>query len=234
MRMALAFSILFASVSGARAGFMSAPPRSRLFSMAQMTAKPAAVSEVKPSAGEALLNVLPAAGYTALAGVGFGAARLVQPLLAWQGVGLLAASMGLPIALLAGQVFAMGGGGIAKSLGGTPAPAHIVSMAQEAAAAVGIKSPTYVYLIDSKEPNAFATGFRSRDATVAVTRGLVELLTPREVKAVLAHEMGHLAFHDVQRNMHIAVAAAGLGGVYEVRLPPSRWSSCWHRWRAAF
>eukprot|EP00964_Phaeocystis_antarctica_P092640 scaffold59617_cov79-Phaeocystis_antarctica.AAC.14 len=33
--------------------------------------------------------------------------------------------------------------------------------------------------------------------------------------AVLAHEMGHLRHHDVARNMHVAVAAAGLGGIYQ-------------------
>ena len=35
------------------------------------------------------------------------------------------------------------------------------------------------------------------------------------VQAVLAHEMGHLRHHDVARNMHVAVAAAGLGGIYQ-------------------
>ena len=41
------------------------------------------------------------------------------------------------------------------------------------------------------------------------------MLTPIELSAVLAHEMGHLRHRDVARNMHVAIASAGLGGVYE-------------------
>merc|ERR1719337_762584 len=47
------------------------------------------------------------------------------------------------------------------------------------------------------------------------TKGLRQKLSTTEMKAVLAHEMGHLRHRDVSRNMHIAIAAAGLGGVYE-------------------
>jgi heat shock protein HtpX len=51
--------------------------------------------------------------------------------------------------------------------------------------------------------------------SIAVTQGLVDVLDKNEIRAVLAHEMGHLQHHDVQHNMHIAIAAAGLGSVYE-------------------
>merc|ERR1719201_2337769 len=51
--------------------------------------------------------------------------------------------------------------------------------------------------------------------TVAVTSGLRSILTNDELKAVLAHEMGHLKHRDVARNMHVAIASAGLGGIYE-------------------
>merc|ERR1719409_591460 len=50
--------------------------------------------------------------------------------------------------------------------------------------------------------------------TVAVTSGLRSILTTDELKAVLAHEMGHLRHRDVARNMHVAIASAGLGGIY--------------------
>merc|ERR1712159_250837 len=45
--------------------------------------------------------------------------------------------------------------------------------------------------------------------------GLERMLTANELKAVLAHEMGHLRHRDVPKNMQIAVATAGIGGVYE-------------------
>ena len=51
----------------------------------------------------------------------------------------------------------------------------------------------------------------ARDATVAVTDGLTSILTDDELRAVLAHEMGHVRHDDVQRNMHVAIAAIGLG-----------------------
>ena len=56
--------------------------------------------------------------------------------------------------------------------------------------------PPQVALIASKARNAFAVGLRSRDATVAVTTGLVECLEPKELEAVVAHELAHIANRD--------------------------------------
>jgi len=73
-----------------------------------------------------------------------------------------------------------------------------------------------VYEVPRLEPNAFAaSGMFGGGGTVAVTSGLRSILTNDELKAVLAHEMGHLRHSDVARNMHVAVASAGLGGVYQ-------------------
>lgn len=46
-------------------------------------------------------------------------------------------------------------------------------------------------------PNAFATGRSPKNAVIAVTTGLMERLEPRELEAVLAHEMTHIRNHDV-------------------------------------
>jgi len=48
-----------------------------------------------------------------------------------------------------------------------------------------------------------------------VTTGLRRALNEAELKAVIAHEMGHIRARDVSKNMHLAAAVAGLGGVYE-------------------
>jgi heat shock protein HtpX len=56
--------------------------------------------------------------------------------------------------------------------------------------------PPQVALIPSKARNAFAVGLRSRDATVAVTTGLVECLEPKELEAVVGHELAHIANRD--------------------------------------
>ena len=163
------------------------------------------------------LSALPAASYATLGCVGLAAVRLVQPVvLAWKGVQLLAGCIGLPMLRTLVPVLFMGGSGIFKRLGVTQAPSWITALAKDAADAVGVSPPVHVFLIPgTKEPNAFATGFTDNDMSVAVTQGLVDVLDKNEIRAVLAHEMGHLQHHDVQHNMHIAIAAAGLGSVYE-------------------
>jgi heat shock protein HtpX len=54
-----------------------------------------------------------------------------------------------------------------------------------------------VALIDTEMPNAFATGRTPKHSAVAVTRGLLERLEPREVEGVLAHELSHIGNRDV-------------------------------------
>jgi len=160
---------------------------------------------------------IPTAGYAGLGTVIYGATRVMLPAAGFgMTAGLLTYTVGLPVLLTLGQVAYFGGPGVAKAMGGKESSdPRLVRLAQEAAEAVGVKAP-YVYEVPSREPNAFATsGLTSKDTTVAVTTGIREVLTDNELKAVLAHEMGHLKYSDVVRNMHIAAAGAGLGGLYE-------------------
>ena len=53
-----------------------------------------------------------------------------------------------------------------------------------------------VYLIDTPQPNAFATGRNPDNAAVAVTAGLLQSLSREEVAAVVAHELAHIRNHD--------------------------------------
>ncbi|MGB2757107.1 MAG: zinc metalloprotease HtpX [Acidimicrobiia bacterium] len=54
-----------------------------------------------------------------------------------------------------------------------------------------------IYMTPDQQPNAFATGRNERHAVVAVTQGLLEVLTPEEVKGVLAHELSHIRHRDI-------------------------------------
>lgn len=69
-----------------------------------------------------------------------------------------------------------------------------------------------VYVIDDAAPNAFATGRDPNHAHVAATRGILELMSDRELEAVMAHEMGHVKNYDIRVMMIVfgLVSAIGL------------------------
>ena len=66
----------------------------------------------------------------------------------------------------------------------------------ELAREAGIPKPK-VYIIQDDSPNAFATGRNPEHAAVAATEGIMRLLTPTELKGVLAHEIGHVRNRDI-------------------------------------
>lgn len=68
----------------------------------------------------------------------------------------------------------------------------VVDISQRA----GIKTPE-VGIFPSAQPNAFATGWNKNAALVAVSAGLLQQMKPNEVRAVLAHEVAHVANGDM-------------------------------------
>ncbi|KGA01786.1 protease HtpX [Cobetia amphilecti] len=66
----------------------------------------------------------------------------------------------------------------------------------ELASDAGIKMPE-VGIFPAQQSNAFATGWNRNDALVAVSAGLLNRMRPEEVRAVLAHEIGHVANGDM-------------------------------------
>jgi heat shock protein HtpX len=73
-----------------------------------------------------------------------------------------------------------------------PELVHIVA---ELAGRAGLPMPR-VYIMHNPQPNAFATGRNPQNAAVAVTTGLLEMLSRDELAGVIAHELAHIKNHD--------------------------------------
>src|SRR5881296_2554399 len=73
----------------------------------------------------------------------------------------------------------------------SPAEQVVYGAVQEIAQRVHIKMPE-VWVYESEDPNAFASGPSKNNSMVAVSTGLLNNLSEQEVRAVLAHEMGHV------------------------------------------
>ncbi|MBX3493304.1 MAG: zinc metalloprotease HtpX [Parvibaculum sp.] len=94
----------------------------------------------------------------------------------------------------------------ARRVDETTAPNYyriVARLAQNA----GIPMPA-VYIVDSPQPNAFATGRNPENAAVAATSGLIEMLTPEELAGVMAHELAHIKNRDTL-TMTVTATIAG-------------------------
>lgn len=78
----------------------------------------------------------------------------------------------------------------------TPAERWLLETVEELSQKAGIKTPE-VGIFPAQQSNAFATGWNRNDALVAVSQGLLQRFRPEEARAVLAHEIGHVANGDM-------------------------------------
>ncbi len=92
---------------------------------------------------------------------------------------------------------------------GSNDPWGVTPIVQELSEKSGLPMPA-VYLIPQRIPNAFATGRNEHHAAVAVTRGLVDILDRRELRGVLAHELGHIRNKDILISTLVACFASAI------------------------
>src|SRR3981081_2647125 len=84
---------------------------------------------------------------------------------------------------------------------------------------IGLPMPK-IYVIPMESPNAFATGRNPQHASVAVTHGILGLLTDEELEGVMAHELGHVNNRDIL----ISSVAATIAGAITMLASMGRWA----------
>ena len=103
----------------------------------------------------------------------------------------------------------------------TPADApQLHQIVDELAREANIPKPK-VYIIPDDSPNAFATGRNPEHAAIAATEGIMRLLTPTELKGVLAHEIGHVRNRDIL----ISTIAATMAGAIMILADMARFGA---------
>ena len=107
----------------------------------------------------------------------------------------------------------------AKQVTESEAP-QLFQTVRELSMRAGIPMPK-VYIIHTETPNAFATGRNPQHAAVAVTTGIMRLLSPEELAGVIAHELSHIKNRDVL----ISTIAATIAGAISYLSHMALWFS---------
>jgi heat shock protein HtpX len=86
------------------------------------------------------------------------------------------------------------------------------NMVKELAQNAGLPMPK-VYIIDEQQPNAFATGRDPEHAAVAATTGIMRILSERELRGVMAHELAHVKHRDTLISTISATIAGAISSI---------------------
>ena len=89
---------------------------------------------------------------------------------------------------------------------------QLYGVVHELAQRAGLPMPK-VYLIDEAQPNAFATGRNPEHAAVAATTGILQLLSARELRGVIAHELAHVKHRDILTSTIAATVAGAISSL---------------------
>ncbi len=99
----------------------------------------------------------------------------------------------------------------AREVDAASAP-QFYGLVRELSQRAGLPMPR-VYLIDEAQPNAFATGRNPEHAAVAATTGILRLLSARELRGVMAHELTHVKHRDILISTIAATVAGAIASI---------------------
>lgn len=106
----------------------------------------------------------------------------------------------------------------AQQVNETDAP-DLHAMVRRLAQRAGLPMPK-VYIMDQEQPNAFATGRNPEHGAVAVTTGIMRILSREELEGVLAHELAHIKHRDIL----VGTVAATIAGAISYLAQMAQWS----------
>jgi len=89
---------------------------------------------------------------------------------------------------------------------------YLYNMVKQLAQRAQLPMPK-VYLINEQQPNAFATGRNPEHAAVAATSGILQMLTERELRGVMAHELAHVKHRDILLSTISATMAGAISAL---------------------
>lgn len=96
---------------------------------------------------------------------------------------------------------------------------ELFRMTEELAMRAGLPMPK-LYVIPGDQPNAFATGRDPQHSAVAVTEGITRLLSPNELRGVIAHELAHIQNRDIL----VGTVAATMAGAISMLANMAQWA----------